>query len=85
MSDWISVKDDQKPSSRVCVLIAVSYVRYGEHEDGTQGEYQGREVAMGEYVPVFGDRLSFFDSFSAPHGDDWWITHWQPLPAPPTE
>ena len=86
MSDWISVNDDRRPEHRCDLLVSVKYIRRHENEDGSPNDEEGSEVAMGEYVPVCSHRaLSYFDSYSAPHGDDWWITHWQPLPAPPTE
>lgn len=86
MSDWISVNDERRPEHRCDLLVSVKYIRRHENEDGSQNEEEGSEVAMGEYVPVCNHRaLSYFDSYSSPHGDDWWITHWMPLPAPPTE
>lgn len=84
MSKWISVKDGMRPSSRCDILVLVKYIRRHENEDGHQYDEEGSEVAMGEYAKACDNsNLSFFDSYSSPHGDDWWITHWMPLPSPP--
>lgn len=80
--EWISVHDERRPDIRCGILVSVRYIRHHENEDGTPCDEEGSEVAMGEYVPVCGHVLGYFDSFSSPHGDDWWITHWMPLPAP---
>lgn len=86
MSEWISINDDVRPDSRCDILVSVKYIRHHENEDGSPNDEEGSEVAMGEYVPVCDNRnLSYFDSYSSPHGDDWWITHWMPLPSPPED
>ncbi len=82
MSEWISLNDDRKPEHRRTILVSVVYVRYHENEDGSTYEEEGSEVAMGEYVGANGDIPGYFDSYSGPHGDNWWITHWMPLPKP---
>ncbi len=84
MSEWISVEAQLKPPGRSVILVAVSFVRYGEHEDGTLDEFHGWAVTEGQYVPVHGEFGGYFESFSSPHGDREYITHWQPLPAPPS-
>jgi hypothetical protein len=83
MSEWISVEAEEKPLGRTVILVAVRYVRYYEHEDGSVGDYPGWEVTEGQYVPQHGDVGDYFESFSSPHGDHEYITHWQPLPPPP--
>jgi hypothetical protein len=82
---WVSVDDERKPIGRTPILVAVSYVRYGEHEDGTPGEHHGTAVAEGEYVPQHGNAGNYFTCYSSPHGDAEKITHWQYLPAAPTQ
>lgn len=83
---WVSVSDECKPKGRTPILVAVDYVRYGEHEDGTPGEYHGQTVAEGEYVPNHGEPGDgYFTCYSSPHGDSEVITHWQPIPNPPAK
>lgn len=83
---WIAAGDYQKPTGRTPILVAVSFVRYGEYEDGTPGEWPGQIVAEGEYIPQHGEAGNYFSCYSSPHGDGGsdWITHWMPLPALPT-
>lgn len=83
-ADWISVEDAKKPVGRTPILVAVSFVRYGEHEDGSPGAYEGVEVTEGEYVPGHGERECYFASFQGTHGDASHVTHWMPLPDAPT-
>ncbi|MFZ3286604.1 MAG: DUF551 domain-containing protein [Telluria sp.] len=80
---WISVDDVKKPVGRTPILVAVSFVRYGEHDDGSPGEYHGVDVTEGEYVPGHGERECYFESFQGTHGDASHVTHWMPLPAAP--
>jgi hypothetical protein len=79
---WISVEDDRKPKGRTPILVTVDYVRYGEYEDGTSGEWRGQIVTEGEYVPQHGEVGDYFTSYSSPHGDGEAVTHWMPIPAP---
>lgn len=83
MSDWISVSSGHKPERKMPVLVAVSFIRYIEQEDGAPGEFFGQLVTEGEYTPQKGDVPGYFESYSSPHGDNDWITHWMPLPEPP--
>lgn len=78
---WISVDDERKPPRGKPVLVAVSFVRYGEHEDGTPGEYNGVDVTEGEYV--LSKDGNYFASFQGTHGDASHVTHWRELPAAP--
>ena len=81
---WISVNDRLPKIGRTPILVAVSWVKYGEHEDGTPTEATGVDVTEGEYVPAHGEAGGYFDSYQGRHGDSQYITHWQPLPKPPT-
>ncbi|WP_160286362.1 DUF551 domain-containing protein [Pseudomonas knackmussii] len=85
MSEWIRVSDERKPIGHSVILVAVSFTRYGEHEDGTPAEYHGKVVTEGEYVPSHGEADGYFESYSSPHGDSEGVTHWMPLPEPPED
>ena len=80
---WISVNDRLPEVGRTPILVAVSWVKYGEHEDGTPTEATGVDVTDGEYVPAHGEAGGYFDSYQGSHGDSQYITHWMPLPKPP--
>lgn len=77
---WISV-EERLPEPRKCVLVAVSWVRYGEDDDGKPFETTGVDVTEGEFVPT--ENGGYMDSFQGQHGDTQYITHWMPLPQPP--
>lgn len=81
---WISVEDARKPVGRTPILVAVSFVRFGEYEDGTPGEWPGQIVAEGEYVRQHGEVGDYFTCYSSPHGDLESITHWMHLPVAPS-
>lgn len=80
---WISVSSDHKPKSKTPILVAVSFVRYIEQKDGTSGELFDQLVTEGEYTPEKDEMPGYFESYSSPHGDNDWITHWMPLPENP--
>jgi hypothetical protein len=82
---WISVDDERKPPGRTPILVAVAWIRHGEHEDGSPATAEGIDVTEGEYVPMHGDRGDYFESFMGAHGDSFGVTHWMPLPAAPVE
>jgi len=80
---WISVNYQLPKVGRTPILVAVSWVKYCEHEDGTPTEATGVDVTEGEYIPPHGEAGGHFDSYQGRHGDIQHITHWMPLPAPP--
>lgn len=79
---WISV-DVLPEKGRTPILVAVGWTKFGEHEDGTPFEAAGVDVTEGEYVPAFGERAGYFESYQGKHGDLSGVTHWMPLPPPP--
>lgn len=78
---WISVKD-RLPQANTPVLVAVSWIRYGEDDDGRPFSQEGIDVTEGQYrdMPTGG----FMESFLGQHGDAQDITHWMPLPPAPS-
>lgn len=83
MGEWISVDAERKPNGRCTILVFVKYVNRYEKEDGSIEEECGEEVELGEYMPSRGEGLEFFDSYTRCAGEQWWVTHWMPLPEPP--
>lgn len=79
---WVSV-DERFPNGREVILVAVSWIRHCEHEDGTPAEVAGYDVTEGQYVPKHGEGDGYFESFQGAHGDSYGVTHWMPLPEPP--
>ncbi|QPI08302.1 DUF551 domain-containing protein [Stutzerimonas stutzeri] len=80
MSEWISV-EERLPELGETVLVWVEAERYMEDEHG-QYRMDASEVDLGETQNNGGEL--FLDHYSGPFGDSECVTHWMPLPPPPS-
>ena len=79
---WISVDDDRKPALGQVILMWVYAADEGEDDDGRPYSMDKSQVQMGEYREM--DHGPFFDCFATPSAHHEGVTHWMPLPHPPT-
>lgn len=79
-SEWISVDDGYPENGQeVNILLNTGEVRIALHEVGTPG---GRDFTKGHYFTGDIYHIDGAEYNCSLYGDN--VTHWQPLPAPPT-
>lgn len=79
-SEWISVEDRYPENGqKVNILLNTGEVRIALHEVGTPG---GRDFTKGHYFTGDIYHIDGAEYNCSLYGDN--VTHWQPLPAPPT-
>lgn len=79
-SEWISVEDRYPENGQeVNILLNTGEVRIALHEVGTPG---GRDFTKGHYFTGDIYHIDGAEYNCSLYGDN--VTHWQPLPAPPT-
>ena len=79
-SEWISVEDRYPENGQeVNILLNTGEVRIALHEVGSPG---GRDFTKGHYFTGDIYHIDGAEYNCSLYGDN--VTHWQPLPAPPT-
>ena len=79
-SEWISVEDRYPENGQeVNILLNTGEVRIALHEVGAPG---GRDFTKGHYFTGDIYHVDGAEYNCSLYGDN--VTHWQPLPAPPT-